>query len=130
MTKVAAAGAFAFAADRYLTNNPNITSNAYFAGSVAAGIAAGTVIGPMLGAMAPQVGTMYNTQSLATRAVEIGSGVGVTWAIYTYVLGIGSDLQQDSQRWRAIGIIAAADVVGEYAADFWTAQPLQYLESR
>ncbi len=129
MIKLAAGAALAGLGDHYLLNHQNPASNLAFAGSVGAGFAVGSYLGPSIGAMIPQVGTMYRTASIASRAISIASGVAGTVLMNRYVFNNEALIQFNDQRYKQIALIAACDVASEYLADFATQQPLGYLDA-
>jgi hypothetical protein len=120
--KAGSTAAVAFALNQFYLNESDFRRNAVFAFSTGAGVALGNVTGSIVPAI--NLPVLGNGKGLGQRAVEIGLGSGVTYAVNKYVMGNSTYKETFMQK---IGIIVVADLAGEYIADFIAGRPLSIL---
>ena len=118
-------GAIAGGLDRYYLGMNNTNSNLMFAGAVGAAIYASELIAPSI----PNIGSlsdgMLNNKNLAVRLTEIGLGSAFAVGVNRY---LGNEYVNATTLQR-VGVVIVSDVLGEYASDYLTNKPLDYLSS-
>ena len=110
--------------DKFVLNQPDMTSSIYFGLAGTAGVFAAQNIVPMLPAQ-PSFSTMIDTKTLETRVLEIGLGAGATYGINRFILN--NDLRPNDLMMK-VGVIAAADFVAEYIDDYMNNRALSFLK--
>ena len=127
IVKPLTAGLVAGIADRYVFNNTNINSNASFAGAVAIGIYGSTMISPLLPKIIPDMGTttLISGKTLQDRITEISVSSASAYVINRFVM---QNDYNPSDMMKKIGIIVAADFIGEYASDYFGGRALSYFQ--
>ena len=116
----------AAALDRFVLNNVDNTSMAYFGGAVTAGVFASTLFSAYLPDMSSVVSdtAYYKSKEVEKRILEVAFGTGASYAINTYIL---KNTNYYDDIYKRLGVIVAADFIGEYISDYMTGEPLQYL---
>ena len=110
--------------DKFVLNQPDMTSSIYFGLAGTAGIFAAQNIVPMLPAQ-PSLSTMIDTKTLESRVLEIGLGAGATYGINRFILN--NDLRPNDLM-QKVAIIAVADFISEYVDDYMSNRPLSFLK--
>jgi multisubunit Na+/H+ antiporter MnhB subunit len=124
--KAVSGGLAAGAINHYLSYgsdmNPNaVRRSAMFAGVVGAGLLASSMIAPGLAAQQGSNTHWISAKTLEHRVIEVGVGTGTVVLVNNYVYRTsGLSMIQTA------GLVFAADFIGEYIADYATAQPLSY----
>jgi len=124
--KAVSGGLAAGAINHYLSYgsdmNPNaVKRSAMFAGVVGAGLLASGMIAPGLAAQSGGNSHWVSAKTLEHRVIEVGVGLGSVVLVNNYVYRTsGLSMIQTA------GVVFAADFIGEYIADYATAQPLSY----
>jgi hypothetical protein len=122
--KPLASGAAAIAIDRFVLKQTDMKKNAIFGASVAIGSYGGSIVAPMVPKSLPDFLPMVDSTTLVGRALEIGLSSVAGWVINSKIMKnepYGDDM------YKRIAAIAAADFIGEYAADYFGNRPLSYL---
>ena len=110
------AGLAAAAADHYLMQNPTLNDNAMFGAAVGAGIFAVSGVEPLVSPLFPTKTPMGNMgKALEGRIVEIACGSAAAYALNRFVL---NNEFNPRNMLKKIGIVAAADLVGETVCEF------------
>ena len=110
------AGLAAAAADHYLMQNPTLKDNAMFGAAVGAGIFAVSWVEPLVSPLFPTKTPMGNMgKALEGRIVEIACGSAAAYALNRFVL---KNEFNPRNMMKKIGIVAAADLVGETVCEF------------
>ena len=126
MIKTVAAGVVAAAIDWKYFNRQNWQESAYFGLSAAAGINIGDMVGENLSAVIPSADNGYiSGKTLLRRVLEVGAGTGISTLTNMYILK--NSYNQEEIPMRMI-IVAGSDFAGEYFADWFSSQPLSYLQ--
>jgi hypothetical protein len=125
-TKPLVAAVVAGALDNLVCGQTNVQRNAMFGASVGAGIFAASLATSMIPDISflsmPDYG--IDGKTVGVRVVEIGLGTGAAFVLSQYVLKTGDFA--GSNLTKKIGIVFAADFIGEYAQDYLTTQPLSF----
>ena len=125
--KAVSGGIAASAINHYLSYgtemNPNAVARSLrFGAVVGAGLLASSMCAP--GMVAQNGGGnshWMSTKTLEHRVIEVGVGTGTVVLVNNYVFRTsGLSMIQTA------GVVFAADFIGEYIADYATAQPLSY----
>lgn len=124
--KAVSGGISAGAINHYLSYGSELTSETVryslmFGGVVGAGLLASSMIAP--GLVAQHGGNTHwmSAKTLEHRVIEIGMGKGAIVVANKYLFTTsGQPMIQTA------GMVLAADFIGEYVADYATAQPLSY----
>ena len=118
------AAATAFALDKFVLQNPNMMSSAYFGASVGAALFAVKMVEVNVPAFLPDIPSIGATgKTLSDRVAEIAGGVGLSYAISKFVAKDTSSPQVIMKR---MAVVVAADLAGEYASDYANSRPLSY----
>jgi hypothetical protein len=126
IVKPVATGVAAAALDRFVLQQPDFKRSAHFGGSVAVGTAAATLATPIVPNFVPMdLGDGISGKTVSARVVEIGLGTGSSWAINKYLLHNEVSREDWTKR---VAVIAAADFIGEYAADYMSNKPLSFFK--
>ena len=118
-------GGLIIAADKFLLNQPNMNSSLYFGISGVAGIYLSQNLAQMLPSNQGQISTMIDVKTLETRMLEVSLGAGATYAINKFALK--NDLRPNDLL-NKVGVILAADFIGEYIDDYIAGRPLSFLK--
>ena len=118
-------GGLIIAADKFLLNQPNMNSSLYFGISGVAGIYLSQNLAQMLPSNQGQISTMIDVKTLETRMLEVSLGAGATYAINKFALK--NDLRPNDLL-NKVGVILAADFIGEYLDDYIAGRPLSFLK--
>ena len=126
MIKAVSGGIAAGAINHYMSYgtdmNPNaLARSAKFAGVVGAGLLVSGLITPGIAAQQGGNTQWMSAKTLEHRVMEVGIGTGTVVLVNNYVYRTsGLSMLQTA------GLVFAADFIGEYVADYATAQPLSY----
>jgi hypothetical protein len=126
MIKAVSGGIAAGAINHYMSYgtdmNPNaLTRSLKFAGVVGAGLLVSGFITPGIAAQQGGNTQWMSAKTLEHRVMEVGIGTGTVVLVNNYVYRTsGLSMIQTA------GLVFAADFIGEYIADYATAQPLSY----
>ena len=118
-------GGLIVSADRFILNQPNMNSSLYFGIAGVAGIYLAQNLKQMLPSNQGQISTMLDVKTLETRMLEVSLGAGATYAINKFALK--NDLKPN-ELIQKVGVIVAADFVGEYLDDYIAGRPLSFLD--
>jgi hypothetical protein len=115
--KPAVAGLIAAIGEKYVMHSNDVTS-LYFGGAVAAGVLVSGTIGAIVEPYMPTSTSISSTlgKTLEARIIEVSSGSAVAYAVNKFVLNNEWRTDTNSILMR-IGIITAADVIGEVIVD-------------
>ena len=125
IVKPAVSGAVAILADRFIFTNTNVNNNAAFGGAVAIGLYASAMISPNIPRFLPDMGTLANGKLLQDRVTEIAVSGGSAYVINRFVM---QNDYNPSDMMKKIGVIVAADFIGEYASDYFGGRALSYFQ--
>jgi hypothetical protein len=116
-------GGVIVAIDKFALKQQNMNSSLYFGLAGAVGIFAAQMVVPMI----PKQGSagMIDFKTLETRVLEVGLGAGATYGINRFVLH--NDLRPNDLLMK-VGVIAAADFIGEYLDDYIAGRPLSFFK--
>ncbi len=117
-------GGLIVAGDRFILNQPNMNSSLYFGISGLAGIYLAQNLKQMLPSNQGQISTMIDVKTLETRLLEVSLGTAATYGINKFALK--NDLKPN-ELIQKIGVIVAADFIGEYLDDYIAGRPLSFL---
>ncbi len=117
-------GGLIVAADKFLLNQPNMNSSLYFGIAGVVGIYAAQNLKQMLPSNQGQISTMIDVKTLETRLLEVSLGTAATYGINKFALK--NDLKPN-ELIQKVGIIVAADFVGEYIDDYMNNRALSFL---
>ena len=124
--KAVSGGLAAGAINHYLSYGSEINSeylkySLMFSGVVGAGLLASNMIAP--GLVAQHGGNTHwmSAKTLEHRLIEVGLGTSAVVLVNRYVV-----MTSPQTMVKTAGIVLAADFIGEYVADYATAQPLSY----
>jgi hypothetical protein len=126
MIKAVSGGIAAGAINHYMSYgtdmNPNaLARSAKFAGVVCAGLLVSGLVTPGIAAQSGGNTQWMSAKPLEHRVMEVGIGTGTVVLVNNYVYRTsGLSMLQTA------GLVFAADFIGEYVADYATAQPLSY----
>ena len=115
-------GALTVALDKYLLEEPNMTNSLYLGAATVAGVYAGQMVAPALPVGIPN-STLYNGKTLELRLAEVGLGSLGSWGVNTYLMNNA----RYGDFYKKVGIIAVANVAGQYINDNLTNKPMNYL---
>ena len=118
-------GGLIIAGDKFLLNQPNMNSSIYFGISGIAGIYLAQNLSQMLPSNQGQISTMIDVKTLETRMLEVSLGTAATYAINKFALK--NDLRPNDLL-NKVGVILAADFIGEYIDDYIAGRPLSFLK--
>ena len=124
--KAVSGGLAASAINHYLSYGSEITSETVryslmFGGVVGAGLLASGMIAPGLAAQHGGNTHWMSAKTMEHRVIEVGLGTGAVVLVNRYLV-----MTSPQSMMRTAGIVFAADFIGEYVADYATAQPLSY----
>jgi hypothetical protein len=125
MIKPLATAGLVVALDQMVLNESNLNNSIIFGVSAAAGVYAGMMIGyaiPDMSATLPVF--LGNGKGLIQRVAEVGFGGGVGYGVNKFVFK--NNRYKDNMTNR-LGVLAAADIGGEYITDFIQGRPLSIL---
>lgn len=120
LVKPVVAAGVATALDKYWLQEPDMQSSLIFGASVGVG----TYVGSMVGAaIAPSVDlpVLGNGKGLGQRVVEVVGGSGTSWLVHKYIF---QNTNYNEDMMKTVGIVVAADVIGELVDDFMAGRPL------
>ena len=125
IVKPIATAGVAVVIDQFFFNESDLTKSLTFGVSAGAGAYLGMMVGsslPDLSSSLPQF--LGNGKGLLQRVTEIGLGTGVGYVVNKYVMKNTSYKENIMNK---IGGIIAADIAGEYIADYLAGRPLSFL---
>ena len=126
LIKPVVAGVTASAVDKYLLGEQNMSKSAIFGVCVAGGVLASEAVAPHIVPDLPSLNSqIYNGKQLGLRITEVTSATVSVFAVNKFLL---RNDNYSGEVLKRMSIIAVSDVVGEYAADYLTNQPLSFLE--
>ena len=117
-------GGLIVAADKFVLNQQDMNSSLYFGVAGVAGIYAAQNLKQMLPSNQGQISTMIDVKTLETRMLEVSLGAGATYAINKFALN--NDLRPN-ELLKKVGVIIAADFLGEYIDDYMNNRALSFL---
>ena len=117
-------GGLIVAADKFVLNQQDMNSSLYFGVAGVAGIYAAQNLKQMLPSNQGQISTMIDVKTLETRMLEVSLGAGATYAINKFALN--NDLRPNDLL-QKVGVIIAADFLGEYIDDYMNNRALSFL---
>ena len=111
--------------DKFVMGEEQMQKSLMFGGVLAVGTYASEYIGPLIHLIPiPSLArNLYEGKTLVTRIVEIGSNSGLTFIVNKYILRG----EYQGEMYKRLAVIAASDVIGTYANDYFMGQPLQFL---
>jgi hypothetical protein len=125
MIKPLATAGLVVALDQMVLNENNINNSIIFGVSAAAGVYAGMMIGYAIPDMSSSLPVFLgNGKGLIQRVAEVGFGAGAGYGINKFVFK--NNRYKDNMTNR-LGVLAAADIGGEYITDFIQGRPLSIL---
>jgi hypothetical protein len=98
--------------------------SAIFGASVAVGTFAGSVVAPLIPQSLPDFIPSVDSTTLVGRAIGVGLSSVAGHLINSKIMQnepYGDDI------YKRLGVIVAADFIGEYVADYFANRPLSYL---
>ena len=101
-----------------------MNSSLYFGDAGVAGICVAQNLKQMLPSNQGQISTMIDVKTLETRMLEVSLGAGATYAINKFALN--NDLRPN-ELLQKVGVIIAADFLGEYIDDYMNNRALSFL---
>ena len=111
--------------DQFIFNESDLTKSLTFGVSAGAGAYLGMMVGSSLPDLSSSLPTFLgNGKGLLQRVTEIGLGTGVGYVVNKYVMKNTSYKENIMNK---IGGIIAADIAGEYIADYLAGRPLSFL---
>ena len=119
---VVVAGAIV-ALDKYALNQNNLNNSIYFGLAGAIGIYTASMVTPMIPKQGS--GSFMDARTIEGRILEIGLGTGATYGLNKFVFN--NDLNPNDLMVK-VGVIVAADVIGEYITDYIEGRPLSFLK--
>ena len=123
--KPLAAAASSFAMDKFILQNSNTMSSAYFAGAVGLSLFGVGMVEVNVPRFLPDIVSIgASGQTLSNRVAEIAGGVGATYVVSKFLVKDNSSSQMLMKR---MAVVVAADFVGEYVSDYVSNKPLSYL---
>ncbi len=117
-------GGLIVAADKFILNQQDMNSSLYFGVAGVAGIYAAQNLKQMLPSYQGQISTMIDVKTLETRMLEVSLGAAATYGINKFALN--NDLRPNDLL-QKVGVIIAADFVGEYIDDYMNNRALSFL---
>ena len=124
--KPACIGATAIVLDKFYLGEQNLQRSLIFGALTASGSYLSEIVSPHVTPNLPSLNTeMYNGKQLGERITEVGIDTASVYVVNKYVLG--NDIYRDEMLQR-MGVIAVADVVGTYVAEYIDGQPLSYIQ--
>ena len=117
-------GGLIVAADKFILNQPNMNSSLYFGAFGIIGIYLAQNLKQMLPSNQGQISTMIDVKTLETRMLEVSLGAGATYAINKFAL---KTYLKPNELIQKVGVIVAADFIGEYLDDYIARRPLSFL---
>lgn len=118
VTKPAIASLIVFGLNRFVLKQ-STKESLIFSASVGAGIAVGSVVGSKV-PITDSKKTWYNEKLVATRTIEVASGLGASVAVNRLVNTSGAPLMKQ------VGVILLADFASEYVCDYLNGRPLGF----
>ena len=110
--------------DKYVLMQPNMNSSLYFGASVGAALFIVSMFDANVPAFLPDVPAIgASGATLSKRVAEITAGSAGAYAVNKFLL---KNDNSPAMMAKKIGVIVASDFVGEYAADYFSSQPLSY----
>ena len=123
--KPAISGIATVVLDKFMLKNNNMLSSAYFGASVAASLYIVALIQPQIPNIFPDIAAIgAKGQTLSNRVAEIMLSTAGSYGVNKLVFKNDTNPQLMLQKF---GVILAADLIGEYASDYFNTQPLSYL---
>ena len=124
--KAVSGGLAAGAINHYLSygsefNSESVKYSLMFGGVVGAGLLASGMIAPGLTAQQGGNSHWISAKTMEHRVIEVGLGTGAVVLVNKYLFRTSAQSMIQTA-----GIVFAADFIGEYVADYATAQPLSY----
>jgi hypothetical protein len=130
------AGIYAAVADRLICGEQDMMANVKFGGCVGIGTLVGGLVGTYTAdAMGSTASSGSNLSgdgffsvsgtTVLQRALEIGVGSGVAYAVNKYALN--NDVDYTQSMYMKLGIIAGSQWAADYTMDYLMVRPLSYL---
>lgn len=118
LTKPAIASLVTFSLNKFVLKG-DTKESLIFAASVGTGIAVGSAVGARV-PITDSPKTWYNEKLVATRTIEVASGLGASVIVNRFVNTGGAGVL------RQAGVILVADYVAEYLCDYLAGRPLGF----
>ena len=120
IVKPVATALVAFVIDSFVLKETDTNKTISIAVSAGAGAAAGSMVGSFLPSF--DLGTYFgNGKGLSQRVAEIGIGAAGSYVVNTMVL---KNVSYRANAFDKIPVFIAADIAGEYIADYIAGRPL------
>ena len=126
LIKGASSFAFAVAMDKFVLGNTDLNQSLMFAGATTAGIVVGEMIAvkAITSGLLPDSAGLYQGKLVSQRLLELTVGIGSGYALNSFVLKNDYNRNDFLKR---LGVIAAVDVLAEYAKDYILGNTIGYL---
>ena len=110
------------ALDQMYLNESNLNNSIIFGVSAAAGVYTGMMVGSSLPDLSAELPIFLgNGKGLLQRVAEVGFGTGIGYAVNKFVF---KNTGYKENMTNKLGVLVAADIGGEYIADFLAGRPL------
>ena len=110
------------ALDQMYLNESNLNNSIIFGVSAAAGVYTGMMVGSSLPDLSDSLPIFLgNGKGLLQRVAEVGFGTGIGYAVNKFVF---KNTGYKEIMTNKLGVLVAADIGGEYIADFLAGRPL------
>ena len=110
------------ALDQMYLNESNLNNSIIFGVSAAAGVYTGMMVGSSLPDLSDSLPVFLgNGKGLLQRVAEVGFGTGIGYAVNKFVF---KNTGYKENMTNKLGVLVAADIGGEYIADFLAGRPL------
>jgi hypothetical protein len=124
--KAVSGGVVAAAVNHYLSygsefNSESVKYSLMFGGVVGTGLLVAGMVTPSLAAQTGANSHWMSAKTMEHRVIEVGLGTGAVVLVNKYLFRTSAQSMIQTA-----GIVFAADFIGEYVADYATAQPLSY----
>jgi len=117
--------AFAFAADKFVLQQPDMQKSAIFAGTVGAALFAANVVEGSVPSFLPDISSLgASGKTMSERVVEIAAGSAGAYAVNRFVLKNDTNPRDMMKK---IAVVVAADLAGTYGQEYLNTQALTFL---
>ena len=121
--KSASATVIAGLLDKFVLGEPDMLQSAYFGVATGVGVGAGSYLATMVPPFIPDSAGLYTGSALQSRVVELGAGIGATYALDRFL-----SKPDNASLTSKLLVVFATDFISEYIKDYVTTQPLAYLQ--
>jgi hypothetical protein len=113
------------ALDQMVLNENNLNNSIIFGAAAAAGVYTGMMIGSAIPDLSNSLPVFLgNGKGLLQRVAEVGFGDGIAYAVNKYAF---KNTGYRENMYNKVGVLVAADIGGEYIADYVAGRPLSIL---